>query len=143
MGDLRKTILSKFGLSVFWSNIWYTSNNNSSVEISRTKLYEEIFNYIFFWGFSFSPFMMLKHTRFYLELERFKLFNNDSYIRSTNKFTRFSKGNLLSKVSILNYYNYITLIFYIYIPTRKKKNSKKKRIYKQKLFTNSLLSNFQ
>merc|ERR1711862_216263 len=105
-------------------NIWYTNNCESSVEISRIKLYEEIFNYIFFWGFSFSPFLTLRHINTYIESDNFKLLTKESYHRSSDKFSRFSKGNLLSKISVLNYFSYISLIFYIYIPTRPKKSSK-------------------
>ena len=143
MGDLRKTILSKFGLSVFWSDIWYTNNLNFAADIAKIKLYQEVFYYIFFWGFSFSPFSTLSHINVYLESSSFKLLTGVGYIRAKTKFSKYTQGNLISKVSVLNYYNFIALIFYIYIPTRKKKISKNKKIYRHKLFTNALLSNFK
>lgn len=143
MGDLRKTILGRFGLSVFWSNIWYTNNVNIGSEVPKSKLYEEIFYYIFFWGFSFSPLLTLKHVGYYLNNDSFKLLTPERYNRSNIIFNKSTQGNLLSKISVLNYYTYIALIFYIYIPERRKKNSKNKRIYRNKLFVNSLLDNFK
>ena len=143
MGDLRKTILGKFGLSVFWSNLWYTNNLNVGSEVSKIKLYKEIFNYIFFWGFSFSPTLTLKSIDYYLNKTDFKLLTPDRYNRAKIVFNKSTQGNLLSKISVLNYYTYIALIFYIYIPERRKKNSKNKRIYRHKLFVNALLDNFK
>ena len=143
MGDLRKTILGKFGLSVFWSNVWYTNNINTGSEVPKSKLYQEIFHYIFFWGFSFSPLLTLRNIGYYLNASYFKLLTLDRYSRAKTTFNKSTQGNLLSKISVLNYYTHVALIFYIYIPERRKKNSKNKRIFRHKLFVNALLDNFK
>lgn len=143
MGDLRKTTLSKLGLSTFWHNIWYLTNNIFGPEVLKIKLYLEVFQYIFFWGFSFSPLFFLKSLNIFLENNSFNNLNKESYFRSKKKFSRLSKGNLLVKVSSLNYHNFTALIFYIYIPTKDKKSKKSRKIFRQKMFNQSILSNFK
>jgi len=143
MGDLRKVSLSKLGLSVFWPNIWYLSNSYYSGDLSKIKLYHEIFNYIFFWGFSFSPFFSLRHIFYYLDSSKFTKLVRINYFKFKKKVVKSSRGNFLTKVSVLNYYSYIVLIFYIYLPTKHLDRSKSKKIFKLKLFTNSLLDSFK
>ena len=48
MGDLRKVILSKFGLSAIWPDVWYSNDTHYSGDILKVRLYSEVFRYIFF-----------------------------------------------------------------------------------------------
>ena len=143
MGDLRKVILSKFGLSAIWPDVWYSNDTHYSGDILKVRLYSEVFRYIFFWGFSFSPLFTLRQVHYYLDSGKFVKLNRLSYFKFKKKVVKYSRGNFLSKISALNYYNFIILVFYIYLPSKYKDKSKVKRIFRLKLFTNSLLTNFR